>query len=166
MFDQFSEYPEMKWMATAAAQFIGPGDKIQINPDLESFKLERFVDLRKRPEGREENSFKLMLVGSSKTNIFIGGPDPLIDILYSKLPVYIGKSWEEISKIKLERSLINCKNFMKSNYCHPCIIDKFEFKEYKPAEGISYFNNKDLLEADKVCSNCKHFELEQFEERG
>lgn len=30
MFEQFSDYSEVRWLATAAAQFIGPGDKIQI----------------------------------------------------------------------------------------------------------------------------------------
>ena len=158
MFEQFGNYPEIKWLATAAAQFIGAGDKIQINPDLENFKLERFKDLRGQPVIRREDSFKLMLIGSSKTNIFIDGPDALLDILVIKLPSYIGKSWFEINKIKLERSIVDCKNFMKNGLCNLWIIDKFEFKEYKPSEGISYFNNKDLLKADKICAKCGYFD--------
>lgn len=158
MFEQFSDYSEVRWLATAAAQFIGPGDKIQINPDLENFKLERFKDLRKQPKTKENSYFKLMLMGSSKTNIFIDGPDRLIDILVTKLPSHIGKSWLEINNIKLERSIIDCGNFMKNSLCNSWVIDKFEFKEYRPSEGISYFNNKDLLKADEICAKCEYFD--------
>jgi len=40
MFEQFGNYRDIKWRAVAAIRCIGPGDKIQINPDLENFKLE------------------------------------------------------------------------------------------------------------------------------
>lgn len=158
MFEQFSIYPRIKWMATAAAQFIGAGDKIQINSDLKNFKLERFKDLRYRPKGGDAESFKLMLVGSSKTNIFIDGPDSLIDVLVTKLPSYIGKSWIEINQMKLERSCTNCNNFIKGSLCDPWIIDKFEFKEMEPNGEISYFNTEDLSETDQICVNCNNFE--------
>lgn len=157
MFEQFSVYPDIKWMATAAAQFIGAGDKFQVIPDLENFKLERFKDLRKQQKVNKEYSFKLMLIGSSKTNIFIDGPDSLIDILYSKLPRYIGKSWSEINKMKLERNHLTCDNFLKNNCCNPWVVDKFEFKTLKSGKGISYFTTKDLLKADEICAKCEKF---------
>jgi len=157
MFEQFSIYPEIKYMAVAAAQAIGPGNKIQTTPDLENFKLERFKDLRKQYKPDEGCSFKLMLIGSSKTNIFIDGTDYLIDILYTKLPHYIGKPWSEIKKIELERSLIICENFLINRYCNPWVIDKFEFKEFDPQKGISYNDINDLSKADEICSKCNNF---------
>lgn len=156
MFEQFSIYPEIKYMATASAQGIGPGDKIQVTPDLENFKLERFKDLRKE---HKKYRFKLILIGTSKTNIFIDGPDDMINSLITKLPSYIGKHWSEISIITIERSFINCRNFLIDDKCNPWIIDKFEFKEIKTGEEIPYLNNSDLLEADKICSGCDNFVL-------
>lgn len=157
MFEQFGNYSDVKWRASAAAQAIGPGDKIQISPDLENFKLERFRDLRKQPHINKGDYFKLMLIGSSKTNISIEGPDTLIDILVAKLPQFIGKSWEEIEKIKLERNTINCDNFLINGKCPPWIIDKFEFKVIEPGQEIPYINISDLAEADKICAKCDNF---------
>ncbi len=159
MFEQFSIYPEIKWMAAAAAQCIGPGDRIQINPDLDNFRLERFIDLRKQPNAKTRASFKLMLTGSSKANVFIDGPDDEIDGLLAKLSDYIGKSWLEISKIELERSPSNCENFLKDKYCSSWIIDKFEFNEYGQGKEISYPTTKDELEANKICASCNNFSL-------
>lgn len=158
MFEQFSVYPEIKWLATAAPQFIGPDDKIQINPDLKNFKLERFKDLRNHPEGKEPKYFKLMLKGSSKTNIFIDGPDSQIDILLTKLPSYVGKFWSEINKMRLERSRLTCKNFLIDKRCSPWIVEKFMFNEYGPGKRISYPATEDEIKADKTCLECDNFE--------
>ena len=125
MFEQFGNYKDVKWHAAAGAQFIGAGDEIQINPDLENFRLERFKDLRNHQKATEEKDFKLMLIDNrSKTNIFIGGPDSLIDILLAKLPSYINKPWSDIINIKLERSILNCDNFLIDNKCNARVIDK------------------------------------------
>ena len=100
MFEKFVNLPELEWLACAAAQAIGPGDIIQVSPDLENFKLARFKDLRTQPKVHEGYSFQVMLVGSSKTNIFVKGPGFLLDRLVSELPNYVGKSWSEIKKVK------------------------------------------------------------------
>ena len=158
MFEQFSVYPEVTWMVTTRIQGTGLGHKIQIGPDLENFELERVVDLRKQHATKSLPSSKLILAGSNKTNIFIDGPDYLINILVAKLPCYIGKSWSEINRIKLERSFLNCNNFLIDKHCNPWIIDKFELKEIEPGKEISYFNTKDLVKIDTICANCSHFE--------
>ena len=144
MEDKFNNYPEISWRACAAAQAYAHLDRIQIMPDLENFRLERFTDLRKQPKVNEGYRFKLILVGSSKTNIFIDGPDSLINMLVAKLPSCIGKTWSHIKSISLERSFINCTNFLKEKQCNPWIIGKFEFKELSSTRDISYFNNNDL----------------------
>lgn len=155
MFEQFGNYKDVKWHAAAGAQFIGAGDKIQINPDLENFRLERIKDLRYHPKLREEQNFKLMLIDNrSKTNIFISGPDSLMDIMFSKLPSYIDKPWSDIIKMKIERSFLNCDNFLVDNKCNPWVIDKLEFKEIMPGQETPYFNSADLLEVDKICAEC------------
>lgn len=101
MFEKFINQPELEWLACAAAQAIGSTDIIQVNPDLENFKLERFKDLRAQPKASEGYQFQVMLIGSSKTNIFIKGQNPVLDRLVLILPNYIGKSWSEIKQIKL-----------------------------------------------------------------
>jgi len=154
--EQFSIYPEMKYIASAAAQGIGSGDKIQITPDLENFKLERFKDLRMKNIIDKEYRFKLMLIGSSKTNVFIDGPDNLVDILITMLPSYIGKRWIEINKIILKKSFINCRNFLIDDKCNAWIIDTFEMKEYN-TEEISYNSIEDMPKADEICAKCKNF---------
>lgn len=158
MFEQFGNYKDVKWYAAAGAQFIGAGDKIQINPDLENFRLERFKDLRNHKKLEKEQHSKLMLIDNrSKTNIFIGGPDYLIDILLAKLPSYINKPWSDIINMKLERSFLNCDNFLVNHKCNPWVIDKLEFKEIRPGQETPYFNSSDLLEVDKICAECDKF---------
>lgn len=158
MFEQFGNYKDVKWNAAAGAQFIGAGDKIQINPDLENFRLERIKDLRNHSKLREEQSFNLMLIDNrSKTNIFISGPDFLIDIMFSKLPSYIDKPWSDIIKMKIERSFLNCDNFLVDNKCNPWVIDKLEFKEIMPGQETTYFTGTDLLKVDIICSKCPNF---------
>ncbi len=154
MFEQFGNYPEIKWMACAAAQFIDPGDKIQINPDLENFKLVRFKDLRKHPKVSEERHFKLMLIGSGKTNIFIDGPDSRIDEITKMLSKYRDKSWLEIKNMSLERDFISCKNAYTA-VCDPRVIDYTELKPVKPGEGVPEL---ELTKADEICAKCEHFE--------
>ena len=80
MSEQFSAYPEVRWMASTAVQFINKGGRVQVNPDLKNFKLLRFKDLRKHPNVSKKRHFKLMLTGSSKTHIFIDGPASQIDL--------------------------------------------------------------------------------------
>ena len=158
MFEQFINYKDLTWHAAAGAQFIGAGDKIQINPDLENFKLERFKDLRNNSKLPDEHGFKLMLIDDrSKTNIFIKGPKSLIDILITKLPSYIDRPWANIVSLRLERSFLNCDNFLVDNRCDPWVIDKLEFKEIRPGQETPYFNSADLLEVDKICAKCGMF---------
>ncbi len=160
--ESFVHYPELKWMAKAAGEFFSGGDKFQINPDLLNFKLERFVDLRKQSEPKEDASSKLMLIGSSKTNVFVFGPDDLINALITKLQACIEKPWSEIIKIQLECRLLRCENFLVDNKCHPWVIDKFEMKEVKLGQEIPYNTSADLIEVDKICAKCSNF----FEKRG
>jgi hypothetical protein len=126
MFEKFNHYSDLKWMAAPAAQTIGPGDKIQTYPDIHNFKLERFKDLRDERTREDDEPFKVMLIGSSKTNVFIYGPDSLVTILLIYLPRYVGKSWSEIQDIKFEEVLLHCRNFLINNRCNPWIIEKFE----------------------------------------
>jgi hypothetical protein len=158
MFDQFGNYREIEWTAAPAAVGYRGNDKFPINPDLENFKLVRSVDLRKQPKVNEKRRFKLMLIGSSKTNIFIDGPDPLIDEMVKRLEYYKGKSWPEIQDMRLERDSSCCKNFMMS-LCDPLIIDYWEWKEVKPGEStpepkINY------TKAKEICAKCNNFEYE------
>jgi len=150
MFEQFSNYPEIKWVAAAAIQAIGPGDKIPINTDLENFKLVRFKDLRKQPIKKSQ----LMLIGSSKTNIFIEGPDPGLDALVIRLPKYIGKSWLEIKNMNLDKDSLNCKNAFTS-LCDPQVFKDIAWQEVKPGEPAPEL---ELDKIDKICSECKNFE--------
>jgi len=150
MSEQFSNYPEIKWRATAAFQAIGRGDKVPINPDLENFKLVRFKDLRKQPIRNNQ----LMLVGSSKTNIFIEGPDLQLDAIVKRLPNYIGKSWIEINNMGLERDFLNCGNFEKP-VCNPSLFDIIELKPVKPGEEPPEL---DIAKADAICAECEYFD--------
>lgn len=150
MFEQFSNYPEIKWVAAAAVQAIGAGDKIPIDPDLDNFKLVRFKDLRKQPIKKSQ----LMLIGSSKTNIFIEGPDSGLDALVIRLPKYIGKSWLEIRNMNLENDFSNCKNAFTS-LCDPQVIKDIAWKEDKPGEAPPEL---EFGKIDKTCSDCKNFE--------
>jgi len=100
--EQFGDYPEIKWVACAAAQAYSHLDRLQVTPDLNSFMLERFKDLRKQPKTEKKTHFKLMLIGSSKTNIFIDGPDLLLEEMIIRLPKYIGRAWAEIQNMRLE----------------------------------------------------------------
>ena len=155
MFEQFGNYPAIKWMATTAAQFIGGGSELQVNPDLANFKLVRFKDLRKHPKISEERNFKLMLIGSSKTNIFIDGPDLRIDEIIRRLPYYNDKSWLEIKNISLERDFISCKNAYTAE-CDPRVIDYTELKPLKPGEEVPEL---ELTKVDEICAKCENFEF-------
>ena len=151
MLEQFGNYPEIKWTATAAVQAMGQGDKIQINPDLENFKLVRFKDLRKQPIKKSQ----LMLIGSSKTNIFIEGPDSGLDALVIRLPKYIGKSWLEIKNMSLERDSLNCENFGTS-VCNTRLLDAATLKTNIPGQAAPEL---DFAREDEICGKCEHFEL-------
>lgn len=151
MFEQFGNYPEIKWSACVAIQAIGLGDKIPINPDLENFKLVRFKDLRKQPIKKSQ----LMLVGSSKTNIFIDGSDKLLNEIYIRLPHYVGKSWAEINNMSLERDFSICKNAFTS-LCDPQVIKNIVWEEVKSGEPDSEL---EFDKIDKICSECKNFEF-------
>lgn len=157
MFEYFTHYLELKWMAAPAAQTIGPGDKVQTFPDLDNFKLERFKDLRSEPSSDEQDPSKVMLIGSSKTNIFIYGQDSLINIFLIYLPNYIGKVWPEIQNIKLEGIYLHCKNFLFNHLCDPWVIDKFEVKQLPPGGKIQYVTPDDFLKADEICVKCDNF---------
>lgn len=155
MSGKFINHPEIMWRAEPVGGFGLPPLQITIN--LENFSLVAFTDLRKEDNYANEESDKLRLEGNNKVYIYIKGPDYLIDILYAKLPRYIGRSWSEINKLKLERSSVVCENFLIGRYCNPWIIDKFKFKEFDPRKGISYNNTEDLLKADEICARCNNF---------
>ena len=156
MWEQFGNYSEMYWVATAAAQGIGPGDKIQIHPDLINFRLEDFKDLRKQLKIDEKQRFKLMLIDMThKTNIFIDGPDKLLEEMLIRLPSYKGKSWAEIKNMCLERSFTDCINAY-SSVCDPSISENMEFKPIKPGQEA---HELDFTKADEACAKCKHFGL-------
>ncbi|MDD5155096.1 MAG: hypothetical protein PHF11_01245 [Candidatus Omnitrophica bacterium] len=150
MFEQFGNYPEIKWMAKTEARFFGAGDKFQVNPDIENFKLVRFKDLRKQPIKKNQ----LMLIGSSKTYIFIDGPDSRLNELIKRLPKCIGKSWLEITNMSLERDFLNCKNFEQA-VCDPKLFSIIELKPIKPGEEVPEL---ELAKADEICAKCGHFE--------
>ncbi len=154
MFEQFTNYPELKWMTSTAAQFIGRGDKIQINPDLENFKLKRFIDLRKQSKADEKRHFKLMLIGSSKTNVFVDGSDSLLDEMIKRLPKYIGRSWQEIKNISLERNFADCNNAFEES-CDKWIIDNMVLDSIEEGKETHVL---DLAKADEICSKCEHFD--------
>lgn len=159
MFEQFTNYSELKWSAAPAAQTIGRGDKVQTFPDLDNFELERFRDLRNEPLREENDPFKVMLIGSSKINVFIDGPDPLINIFITYLPQYIGKSWSEIQNIKFEGISTKCDNFLIRRCCNPWIMDKFEMKEIPHGGKIQYISSNDFEKADEICVKCDNFEV-------
>ncbi len=154
MLEQFGNYPEIKWMAKTAARFFSGGDKFQVNPDLENFKLVRFKELRKYPKINEERHFKLMLIGSSNTDIFIDGPDHQIEEILKRLPNYIGKSWLEINNMRLERDFLNCSKAFTS-VCNPLVSRNAELNPIRPGEEIPEL---DFYKLDEVCSNCKFFD--------
>ncbi len=153
MFEHFGNYPEIKWMAAIAAQFYGGGDEFQVNLDLENFKLVRFKDLRKHPKINEKRRFKLMLIGSSKTNVFIDGPDSIIDEIIKRLPKYKDKSWLEIKNMSLEKDFISCRNAY-TEVCDPRVIDGTKLKTVKPGEAPEL----ELIKVDEICAKCEHFE--------
>ena len=156
MFEHFNHHPELKWMAKAAGGFFKAGENLPLNPDIESFKLVRYADLRKHSVPKDDNSFKLMLVGNNRTDILVHGPDRLIDILITRLPSYIGKPWSELVDIELGNILLSCENFLADNKCNPWVIDNFEFKEIRPGQETPCCMG-DLVEADKICAKCANF---------
>ncbi len=161
MFEHFTHHLELRWSAAPAAQSIGRGDKIQTFPDIENFRLERFRDLRSDPLRENDEPFKIMLIGSSKTNIFMDGPDSLINIFVTFLPELIGKPWSEIMNMKFEGISIKCDNFLIRSRCNPWIIDKFEMKEILPGGKIQYTSSNDFEKADEICVQCDNFEVKQ-----
>jgi hypothetical protein len=144
-------------MTAPTAQTIGPGEKIQTFPNLDNFKLEKFKDLRNEPSTEEQDPAKLMLLGSSNTNIFIYAPDSLVTILLTYLPQYMRKSWTEINNIKFEGISDKCNNFLISTRCDPWIVDKFQIKEISPGGNISYVTSDDLSKAYEICIKCNNF---------
>ncbi|MBP7088783.1 MAG: hypothetical protein KBB01_05755 [Candidatus Omnitrophica bacterium] len=155
MFGQFSNYSEIRWRACAATQGYSHLDKIQIMPDLDNFKLEKFKDLRMQPVIKRDNDIKIMLMGSSKTNIFIIGPDPLLDKMILRLPKYVSKSWVEIKNMHLERDTLSCKNAF-SSLCDPQVIGYYEIKPLKPGEPVPEMEFEKEYE---ICAKCKNFEF-------
>lgn len=103
VFKQFGIYPEIRWIAVAGAGSKDTGDGIVDNPSLEDFTLAKFQQLRKQHYTNKERNFTIMLIGTDKTNIFINGPDTLLDEMLKKIPNYIGKSWSEINNMRLGR---------------------------------------------------------------
>jgi hypothetical protein len=116
----------------------------------------------KQSKAKDDASSKLMLIGSSKTNIFVFGQDDLINALIAQLPAYIGKPWSEVVKIRLECRLLRCENFLVDNKCYPSVIDKLVWKEVKLGQETPYSSNLDMIEVDKICAKCSNF----LEKRG
>ena len=101
VFKQFSIYPEIRWIAVAGAESKDSGDDFLDNISLNDFTLAKFQQLRKQRDSNKERNFTIMLIGTDKTNIFVNGPDTLLDEMLKKIPNYIGKSWSEINNIRL-----------------------------------------------------------------
>ena len=101
VFKQFSIYPEIRWIAVAGAESEDTENGIIDNPGLGDFTLLKFQQLSKQHASNKERNFTIMLTGTNKTNIFINGPDTLLDQMLKKIPSYIGKSWSEINNIRL-----------------------------------------------------------------
>ena len=101
VFKQFSIYPEIRWIAVAGAESKDTENGIVDNPSLDDFALLKFQQLRKHLDGGKSCNYTIMLTGNDKTNIFINGPDTLLDEILKKIPSYIGKSWPEINNIRL-----------------------------------------------------------------
>jgi len=156
MFEQLGNYPAIRWTACAAAQGYAHLDKLQVTPDLDNFKLERFRDLRKLPKVNKEQHFRLMLIGSSKTNIFIDGPDSLLDEMILRLPKYIRKTWVDIKNMSLERDFLTCKNAFIS-LCDPRVSDYIVLKKDKPGETATEL---EFDKADQICAKCKNFKFQ------
>lgn len=149
MFEQFGNYPEIKWMATTTTQFFGRGDNFLINPNLENFKLVRFKDLRKQPIKKNQ----LMLIGSSRAYVFIDGPDSRLDEIIKRLSHYKDKSWLEIKNMSLEKDFISCRNAY-TEICDPRAIEDTKLKTVKPGEAPEL----ELIRVDEICAKCEHFE--------
>ena len=101
VFKQFSIYPEIRWIAVAGSESKDTENGIVDNPGLDDFTLLKFQQLRKQHDGGKSCNYTIMLIGDDKTNIFINGPDALLDEMLKKMPSYIGKSWSEINNIRL-----------------------------------------------------------------
>ena len=101
VFKQFSIYPEIRWIAVAGAESKDAENGIVDNPGLGDFTLLKFQQLRKQRDSGKGCNYTIMLMGNDKTNIFINGPDTLLDEMLKKIPNYIGKSWSEINNIRL-----------------------------------------------------------------
>ena len=153
--EQFGGYPDIRWHAAAAGGFYSGAEKLPVTSDLENFKLERFVDLRKQP-GAKSQSFKLMLTDlRSKTNILIDGPDNLIDRILERLLCYKDKSWTEIQNMSLEKDTLTCQNAF-SELCDPWMSDNFEMKPLIPGKEIPEL---DIGKADRICAECKNYKF-------
>jgi hypothetical protein len=101
VFKQFSIYPEIRWIAVAGAGSKDAENGIVDDPGLDDFSLLKFQQLRKQYDGKKNCNYTIMLTGNDKTNIFINGPDTLLDEMIKKMPGYIGKSWTDINSIRL-----------------------------------------------------------------
>jgi len=156
MFEQFGNYRDIKWHACAAGQAIGMNDKIQTSPNLELFRLEYFKDLRRQPGIDKTRTYEIMLIDNrSKTNIFIDGPDNLIDRMIERLPYYKDKTWVEIQNMNLEKDTLTCQNVF-SELCDPWISDNFEMKPLIPGKEIPEL---DIEKADQICAECKNYKF-------
>ena len=101
VFKQFGIYPEIRWIAVAGIGTKNENDGILDNPNLTNFNLAKFQQLRKQRDSGRERNYTIMLTGDDKTNIFINGPDMLLDEMLKKLPSYMGKTWLDINSMRL-----------------------------------------------------------------
>ncbi len=154
MFEQFRNHPELKWNASPAGQFYSDADRLNININLKDFTLERIVDLREQVEN--EGSAKLMLIGSSNTNIFVYGPNNLINLLYHTLQRYKARFWSKIINITLNDHQ-NCANLLVPTKCDPWVIDKLELKEMKRGAVTPCTTTSDLEKIYEICVHCENF---------
>jgi hypothetical protein len=96
IYKQFGVYPDIHWYETGVTiKAFGKGDEFP-TPNIKNFQLERCMIF---PKDSEPN---LILVGYNGTHISIIGPKSKLDILYKELKNYRGKSWDEITNIRLK----------------------------------------------------------------
>lgn len=94
MAEIIKNYSELEVEATVGAEAYEGLPNFRKGPDLEGFKLTKFIDMRK-----EKKSIDLILFGSNQTNIRVNGNGLPLDEFIRRLPDFIGKSWAEIKNM-------------------------------------------------------------------
>ena len=57
----------------------------------------------------------------------------------------------------VEKSILNCNNFLLDNLCDSWIKAKFEFQEFDSGTREEYLAENDFLKANEICARCINF---------